>query len=68
LAGTITGVTGTYATSTGYLRIAKQQTCGNYFNGQIDDVRVFNYALTANQIKTLFNNGSVNFGPSTGSP
>ena len=41
---------------------------GAYFPGQIDDVRIYNYALTANQIKTLFNNGSVNFGPSTGSP
>ena len=39
------------------------------FSGQIDDVRIFNYALTANQVKTLFNSGSaVQFGPSTGSP
>ena len=69
LAGTITGVTGTYATSTGYLRIAKQQTCGNYFNGQIDDVRIFNYALTGTQVKTLFNeNSAIRFGPSSGSP
>lgn len=31
-------------------------------NGQIDD------ALTPVQIKLLYNNGAVNFGPSTGAP
>ena len=33
----------------------------SYFNGQIDDVRIYNYALTAEQIKTVYNNGAVNF-------
>jgi hypothetical protein len=28
------------------------------FSGQIDDVRVYNYALTANQVLNLMNNGS----------
>ena len=32
-----------------------------FFNGQIDDVRVYNYALTSEQIKTVYNNGAVNF-------
>jgi hypothetical protein len=36
---------------------------GGYFNGQIDDVRIYNYALTLIQIKTLYNSGAVNFGP-----
>jgi hypothetical protein len=41
----------------------------NWFNGQIDDVRIYNYALTATQIKTLYNeNAAVRFGPLTGSP
>ena len=31
------------------------------FNGKIDDVRVYNYALTSEQVKTVFNNGAVNF-------
>lgn len=31
-------------------------------------VKIFNYALTASQVKTLFNNGAINFGPTTGSP
>jgi len=39
------------------------------YNGQIDDVRVYNYALTATQIKQLYNGGAaIKFGPSTGSP
>jgi hypothetical protein len=39
------------------------------FNGQIDDVRIYNYAPTATQIRTLFNeNSAVRFGPLTGSP
>lgn len=31
------------------------------FKGQIDDVRIYNYALTSTQVKTLYNGGSVNF-------
>jgi hypothetical protein len=31
------------------------------FNGQMDDVRIYNYALTAEQVKTLYNGGSVSF-------
>lgn len=34
-----------------------------FSNSQIDDVRLYNYNLTSEQIKTIFNNGSVNFGP-----
>lgn len=33
----------------------------HYFNGQIDDVRIYNYALTSDQIKTVYNNGAINF-------
>jgi len=39
------------------------------YNGQIDDVRVYNYALTDYQVKQLFNESSaVRFGPTTGTP
>ncbi|PIP56633.1 hypothetical protein COX05_02090, partial [candidate division WWE3 bacterium CG22_combo_CG10-13_8_21_14_all_39_12] len=31
------------------------------FNGQIDDVRIYNYALTEEQIKQVYNGGAVNF-------
>jgi len=38
-------------------------------NGQIDDVKIFNYALTANQVKNLYNQGSaIQFAPTMGSP
>jgi len=32
-----------------------------FFDGQIDDVRIFNYALTAQQVKDAMNNGAINF-------
>ncbi len=31
------------------------------FNGQIDDVRIYNYALTSEQVKQVYNDGAVNF-------
>jgi len=42
----------------------------NYnYNGQVDDGRAYNYALTATQIKQLYNQGAaVQFGPNTGTP
>lgn len=40
----------------------------NEINGYLDDVRIFNYELSNNQIKTIMNNGAANFAPSTGSP
>lgn len=49
---------GRYSGSTGY-----------EFPGQIDDVRIYNYALTPLQVKTLYNGGAaVKFAPLTGSP
>lgn len=32
--------------------------CTNYLNGQIDDVRIYNYALSPAQIKQVYNGGS----------
>jgi hypothetical protein len=47
----------------------RSYTSTNYFNGLIDDVRIYNYALTSLQVKTLLNeNAAVRFGPVTGSP
>jgi hypothetical protein len=37
-------------------------------NAQIDDLRLFSYPLTAIQIKQVYNNGAVTFGPTTGIP
>lgn len=40
-----------------------------YADAQIDDVRIYNYALSETQIKKLMNNNAgVRFGPNTGSP
>ena len=51
------------------LYIGSYSTPSNYFPGQIDDVRIYNYALTATQIKQLYNGGAaIKFGPSTGTP
>ncbi len=33
----------------------------SYFTGQVDDVRIYNYNMTDQQVKTLYNNGAVNF-------
>ncbi|MCK4828749.1 LamG domain-containing protein, partial [bacterium] len=41
---------------------------GTNLDGQIDDVRIYNYALTPQQIRNEFNQGAVYFGPNTGSP
>lgn len=62
--GTLTTSSNTYDVQIG------QESDGNYrFNGQLDDVRVYNYALTASQVKNLYNQGSaLRYGPSTGSP
>jgi len=41
----------------------------SYFLGKIDDAKIFNYALSAEQVKNLFNQGSaIQFAPITGSP
>jgi hypothetical protein len=41
---------------------ARSYTATNYLNGLLDDLRLYNYALTAEQIKTLYNyNSAVQF-------
>ena len=67
----VTGVSGTYGpTLTTGLEIAKQgTTVGHYFPGQLDDVRIYNYALTTAQVQLLYNNNSAAaYEPVTGSP
>jgi hypothetical protein len=40
-----------------------------FYTGQIDDIRLFNYTLTAAQVRKLYNNGFSSFyGPSSGAP
>jgi hypothetical protein len=62
--------TQSWLTSSDALQIGGHTTLtANYFTGQIDDVRIFNYALSTTQIKKLYdNNSSVFYGPATGIP
>ena len=51
------------------LFIGASYSSNGWFTGQIDDVRIYNYALSAAQVKTVMNDGSaVRFGPNTGAP
>lgn len=55
--------TGTISESSNNLVLGDSSQLGYPFNGKLDDVKIFNYALTAEQIKTLYNaNSAVNFG------
>ncbi len=64
--GSVTFTPGSVTSLSGNLQIGAGY---GYFNGQIDDVRIYNYALTAAQVKQLFNQGSAaRFAPITGTP
>jgi hypothetical protein len=56
--------------TTSNIRIGtRSYTSTSYFNGLIDDVRIYNYVLTAAQIKNLYNeNSAIRYGPLTGTP
>ncbi len=43
------------------LRIGSDGEAWNFLNGQIDDVRIYNYALSAEQVKQVMNEGAVRF-------
>ena len=45
-------VTGLTATTSGALRIGGNSVWGEYFRGLIDEVRIYNRALTAAEIQT----------------
>lgn len=61
----------TLASSTETLQIGQSRigSNDNYFVGQIDDVRIYNYALTTTQIKNIMNGDfAVRYAPATGQP
>src|SRR3989344_4628219 len=65
-AGVITFYVDGIAQTSGSVNSLNQQNqIGNnssaYFSGLIDDVRVYNHALSAEQIQTLFNSGAAKF-------
>ena len=47
-----TAVTGAIGASTGMLRIGGNAVWGEYFKGLIDEVRIYNRALSAGEIQT----------------
>jgi PKD repeat protein len=49
------GVSGSLTTSSGVLRIGGNSVWGDYFAGRIDDVRIYNRALTAAEIQGAMN-------------
>ena len=53
--GQVTNVTGTPDDSFANLTIGKAYLGGSYFDGRIDDVRIFNRALTAGEVENLYN-------------
>ena len=71
LDSTFAGSGGDISASTEAINIGVRITLGTpsgYFDGQIDDVQIFNYALNSTQVKTLYNGSAIRFGPSEGSP
>jgi hypothetical protein len=55
-------------TSNATLAASADQGASLFFNGQIDDVSIYKYPLTATQVKTLYNSGVTRYGPVTGAP
>jgi Tfp pilus assembly protein PilE len=54
-----TSLTGGIADTTGLLRIGQQKNGNNrWFDGDIDDVRVYNRVLTPTEIQTVYNGGA----------
>ena len=47
--------------STSYFVENPNTAADTYFTGQMDDVRIYNYALTPAQVKLIYNDGAVNF-------
>lgn len=50
------------------LRIGSESDGGSYFDGRIDDLKIFPYALTTALIKYNYNYSAIRMGPATGIP
>jgi len=50
------------STNTTALSIGRDPAGSGYFDGKVDEVKVFNYNLTIQQIRNLFNEGAIRFG------
>lgn len=56
-----TAGSGSLTAATSNLYIGNGYNLSRPFNGQIDDVRIYNYALTNEQVKQIYNGGAINF-------
>ena len=55
-------ISGAIVTSTSSIEIGRSNSATSYFNGSIDDVMIFNRALSASEIKSLYNASAPNYG------
>lgn len=60
--------TGSITSATSNLFIGQRADGIQRFGGRIDDVRIYNYALSLTQITQIIGGGTAFFGPATGSP
>ena len=56
-----TSATSGSVSSTGALTIGDDGGGNRYLNGKLDDVRIYNYALTDTQVKEVYNQGLIHF-------
>ncbi len=70
LAGATVAISSEVMATTATVRIgARAYTAANYFDGLLDDIKIFNYALTAEQVKLLYNQASaIQYAPISGAP
>lgn len=55
--------------TTSNARIGSSSDAGAFYNGEVDDLRIYNYPLSLDQIRKVYNEGAaVRFGPNTGQP
>lgn len=66
--GSVSGPVHTVSTSNAFTIGRLGATSADYFNGLIDDVRIYKYALSSQQVLTVMNDGALKFAPLTGSP
>jgi hypothetical protein len=61
LKGTNTTTCSTITTNNAYIGVEFRTSFLSYYSGQIDDVKIYNYALTAEQVKTDMTGAAVRF-------
>ena len=72
---TVTGTDGTalsFSSCNMHIGASPGSSCAStlteYFDGKIDELRIYSYALNQTQIRSVMNNSAIKVGPVTGSP